>query len=61
MQPTNYGFVVTIPLLYVQVSSRKVRREKTETGVMVIETDAYCTLVTRHASETGLQYNSHHF
>ena len=50
MQAVDDGPVISISLLNVRMTSSQVSSNKTEAGVVVIESDANSTFVTRHAA-----------
>jgi hypothetical protein len=50
MQAVDNGPIISIPLLGIQMTSGHVSSDKTEAGVVVIESDANSTFVTRHAA-----------
>jgi hypothetical protein len=50
MQAVDNGPIIGIPLLNVRMTSSQVSGDKAEAGVVVIESDANSTFVTRHAA-----------
>ena len=50
MQAVGNRPVITIPLLKVRMTSGQVSSNKTEAGVVVIESDANSAFVSRHAA-----------
>jgi len=50
MQAVDNGPIISIPLLNVRMTSSQVSSDKTEAGVVVIESDANSTFVPRHAA-----------
>ena len=50
MQAVDNGPIISIPLLDVRMTSSQVSSDKTEAGVVVIESDAKSTFVPGHAA-----------
>lgn len=50
MQAVDDGPIISIPLLNIRMTSSQVSSNKTEASVVVIESDANSTFVTRHAT-----------
>jgi hypothetical protein len=50
MQAVDNGPIICIPLLNVRMTGSQVSSNETEAGVVVIESDANSTFVTRHAA-----------
>ena len=54
MQPIDDGPVVHIALGYIGMSSSQMRREKTKSGIVVLQSNTNCPFVTRHTPQTSL-------
>ena len=50
----NNSAVVRVALCDIGMAGSKVRCEETETGVVVVESDPDCALVSRHATQPSL-------
>ncbi len=50
VQAVDNSPIISVPLINVRMTSSQVSSDKTEAGVVVVESDANSTFVTRHAA-----------